>query len=61
MCIRYVFQEFSPKQRSLMEKRIGEIYEDFVVDVAAGRKLSVEEVRCVHTYNYSNCVVGRHP
>eukprot|EP00903_Cladosiphon_okamuranus_P015752 g14538.t1 len=38
------FQEFTPKQRSLLEQRVGEIYEDFVVDVAAGRKLSVEEV-----------------
>lgn len=37
-------QEFTPKQRCLMDKRIGEIYEDFVADVAAGRKLSVEEV-----------------
>ncbi|CAM9358686.1 unnamed protein product [Scytosiphon promiscuus] len=37
-------QEFSAKQRSLMDKRVGEIYEDFVGDVATGRKMSVEEV-----------------
>ncbi|CAB1112927.1 unnamed protein product [Ectocarpus sp. CCAP 1310/34] len=37
-------QEFSPQQRSLMDKRVGEIYEDFVGGVATGRNMSVDEV-----------------
>ncbi|CAM9958685.1 unnamed protein product, partial [Ectocarpus sp. 8 AP-2014] len=37
-------QEFSPQQRSLMDKRVGEIYEDFVGGVAAGRNMPVDEV-----------------
>ncbi|CAM9604406.1 unnamed protein product [Hapterophycus canaliculatus] len=41
---RWDEQEFSAKQRSFMDKRVGEIYEDFVGDVAAGRKMPVQEV-----------------
>lgn len=49
VCASSALQAFTPKQRSLIDKRIGEIYEDFVGDVAAGRKLSVEEVRFLPT------------
>ncbi|CAM9348876.1 unnamed protein product [Laminaria digitata] len=38
------FQELTPKQRILMDKRVGEIYEDFVAQVAEGRNLSTEQV-----------------
>eukprot|EP00904_Undaria_pinnatifida_P002385 jgi/Undpi1/12147/HiC_scaffold_5.g01823.m1 len=37
-------QELTPKQRATMDKRVGEIYEDFVAQVAAGRNLSTEKV-----------------
>lgn len=46
--LRLAEQEFSAKQRSVMDERVGEIYEDFVGDVAAGRKMSVEEVGFSH-------------
>ncbi|CAM9556081.1 unnamed protein product [Ascophyllum nodosum] len=37
-------QELTPKQRSLMDQRVGEIYQDFVSRVADGRKLPVEQI-----------------